>query len=249
MFRIVLAVPEYRVVEGITLAVQLEGLNLAGNGIAELDQAVCKVHAQSLIGMHYVYNSLKIRSELCFIGRVLGIDMYKPGPILGCKLFSEVPVQFTVPGMGGSVARSVIFAVTPSFAGLEPKHRGLFFLVVNTNHCVQLLCERGKIRTVFSAENFPAMRSEPILGLARQDITGLVPIDAIVIPVYKEVQVVQSHAPGGVKRLVGGPWGKPSFTFHDEDLHIAGSCSLQRKCQTGCCRGAMTGRAGVGLQK
>ncbi len=150
---------------------------------------------------------------------------------------------------GRAVAGRVDLAVTAAFLGDEPGHgrlQGRAGAAGGRQHC---LGDRAPFHPVLGAQHPPAVRREPVGRRAVDHAGGRAGVDAEVVPVDHEDQVVQAQAPGQILGLVRGAGSEPALPLEHEDLHLARAGQLQAERLAGGRRHPVPGRAGVELQE
>lgn len=147
------------------------------------------------------------------------------------------------------MALVVVGAVATALARAEPCHRWDALGIAAAGRVQHRARHRAPFRAALGAGDAPAIGCEPLCRRSVHDGTDGHVIDAVVVPVNQEDQVVQAQAPGAVARLVAGPWRQTALALDREDLHVARARQAQR---CGLARGrrhAVPGRSGVELEE
>ena len=88
--------------------------------------------------------------------------------------------------------------------------------------------DRRPFRALGGPDHPPAVWREPVHRRTRAPPTGRRSrIDAEVVPVDQEDEVVEPQSPGRVLGLVGGAGGEPALALHGEDLHLVDTGELE----------------------
>ncbi len=168
--------------------------------------------------------------------------------LLGKGLFG-LPEQIGVHGVWRAMREVVVLEIAAPFAGLEPAGVRRLVGVIALGQAQQHAGDIRPLAALLCADHPPAVRAEPVDRRAVYHLADRLVVDAEVVPVDQEVQVVQPQPPGGVHHLVVHPGGQPGFAFHGKDLHALRSGALERHRLAGCRRAAVSGGTGVELEE
>ena len=102
---------------------------------------------------------------------------------------------------------------------------------------------------MLGAGDAPAVRLEPVGRRAVDDGRQRPLVDAEVVPVDHEHEVVEAQAPRRVARLVGAAGRQAALALEDEDLDLVGAGVLERERLAGGGRHAVARRPRVELQE
>ena len=141
----------------------------------------------------------------------------------------------------------VDLAVAAALLRDEPGHRGR--VAALTRSLQHGPGDRAPLHAVLGPDHPPAVGREPVHRRAGHHAGGRARVDAEVVPVDHEDQVVQAQAPRGVLGLVGRAGGQPALALEHEDLHLVrpGQLEGQRLARGG--RHPVPGGPGVELQE
>ena len=131
-----------------------------------------------------------------------GVDALVLHAVAGHELLAHRPELLGVHGPGGAVAGRVDLAVAAALLRARTRPcsapgRGWRRAASSTSG------DRAPLHAVLGAGDPPAVGREPVDRRARDHARGRPGVDAEVVPVDHEDQVVQAQAPGGVLGLVG----------------------------------------------
>ncbi len=109
--------------------------------------------------------------------------------------------------------------------------------------------DRSPLHAVLGAGHPPAVGREPVHRRAGHHAGGRPRVDAEVVPVDQEDQVVQAEPPRGVLGLVRRAGREPPLALEHEDLHLARSGQAERQRLPGGGRHTVPRGPGVELQE
>ena len=151
--------------------------------------------------------------------------------------------------MRHAVDRVVVLEVAAALARLEPGRAGAAVGVLPAGQRQQGFRHRRPVHALFRADHAPAVAAEPVGRRAGHGRADRVVVDAEVVPVDQEVEVVERQAPGRVQRLEHAAGGQPALALQEEDLDAGRARALERQRLARGGRAAVARRPGVELQE
>ncbi len=151
--------------------------------------------------------------------------------------------------MRGAVALVVVLAVAAPLAGLEPGDRWDPIRVLAPRRLQHRAGHGPPLRALHGPVHAPGVGLEPGLGCPGDHARDGRVVDAVVVPVEQEDEVVEPQPPGRVARLVAGAGREAALALDHEDLDLLGPGQLERNRLTGRRRHAVPRRPGVELQE
>ena len=211
--------------------VQPEPVDVVGHRGRDGGQPVRQPVDQVIVAAQHAHGDAQVGLGLGRDGRRVGgrglVDALVLHPVPGHELLADGPELLGVHGPGGAVAGRVDLAVAAALLGHEPGHARHVLGVRAAGHLQHGLGDRPPLHAVLGAVDPPAVGREPVDRGARDHAGGGPGVDAEVVPVDHEDQVVQAQAPGQVLGLVRRAGREPALALEHEDLDLVGPGQLE----------------------
>ena len=228
-----------------------ESVDFLGHRPGDRQQPVRQPGDQVIVAPQHAHRHPQVRLRLRLhsggVSRGGGAETFVGHPVAVHEPLTCCPELRGVHGPGRAVAGRVHLAVAAALLRDEPRHGRLPARAAGSLQ--DRPGDRPPLHAVLGAGDPPAVGREPVRRRARHHARGWPRVDAEVVPVDHEDQVVQAQAPRGVLGLVGRTRGEPALALEDEDLHLAGAGQLQGERLARGWRHAVPGGAGVELQE